>query len=181
MTNTKNILKSVAVIAVLFLSIGFAHGQQKFGHVNYADVVMATPEWEKANATLMALDSTKSNELQGMFSEFERKQSVAQDLVRNRSEANKESVDAQLQQLGMELEDMQRRISEVREIAERELTEKQQELLAPIHQRVGTAVQSVAKEKGYAYVFDVSSTNIPYFAGGDDLTTDVKTKLGIAQ
>lgn len=42
------------------------------------------------------------------------------------------------------------------------------------------AVNDIAKAKGYAYVFDISSTNIPYFAGGDDLTTDVKSKLGIS-
>jgi len=31
-----------------------------------------------------------------------------------------------------------------------------------------------------AYVFDISSTNIPYFQGGEDLTAAVKTKLGIS-
>lgn len=175
----KNVLKSLAVIAVLFLSVEFVNAQQKIGHINYAEVIMATPDWEKANAELMALDSTKTNELQGMFSEFQRKQGLAQDMMRNRSEANKDSIDAQLQTLGMELEDIQRRLQEQERLAEQELTERQQQLLAPIHQKVGTAIQAVAKEKGYAYVFDISSTNIPYFAGGDDLTADVKTKLGI--
>lgn len=180
MNSMKNVLKSLTVIAVLFLSVGFVNGQQKIGHVNYADIIMATPEWERANEDLKLLDSTKTSELQGMFSEFQRKQGIAQDMMRNRSEANKDSIDAQLQTLGMELEDIQRRLQEQKRLAEQELNERQQQLLAPIHQKVGTAIQAVANEKGYAYVFDISSTNIPYFAGGDDLTADVKTKLGIA-
>lgn len=180
MNSMRNVLKSLAVIAALFLSVNNVNGQQKIGHINFAEIITATPEYKKAEQEMMALDSTKRTEIQGMFAEFQRKRGVAQELMHNRSEANKDSIDAQLQTLGMELEDIERRLQEVQQIAEQELNEKQQELLAPIHQRIGTAIQGVAKEKGYAYVFDVSSTNIPYFAGGDDLTGDVKTKLGIS-
>lgn len=181
MNRMKNVFKGLAVLAVLFLSVEFVNGQQKIGHINYAEIFTATPEYQKAESELRNLDSTKTAELQGMFGEFQKKQTDAQEMMRNRSEANRETIDAQLQTLGVELNDIERRLQEVQQIAEQELTQKQQELFAPIHQKVGTAIQSVAKDKGYAYVLDISSTNIPYFAGGDDLSADVKSKLGITQ
>lgn len=179
MNSMKNVLKSLAVIAVLFLTISSANAQQKIGHINYADIFTATAEFKKAENELKALDSVKTGELQAMFNVYQQKRNEAQEKLMNRSEANKNEIDPQLQVLEQEIQQIEGRLQEVQQIAEKEITEKQQELFAPIHQKVGNAIQAVAKEKGYAYVFDISSTNIPYFAGGDDLSNDVKTKLGI--
>lgn len=178
-TRMRNVWKGLVVAVVLFLSAGLVNAQQKIGHINYADIFMATPEYKKAEQELRVLDSTKTNELQGMVGVFQQKQNEGQELLRNRSEANKDETDQKIQQLSMEVQDIQRRLDEVQRIAEEELGKKQQELFAPIRQRVDTAIQALAKEKGYAYVFDISSTNIPFFQGGDDLSQDVKTKLGI--
>ena len=50
---------------------------------------------------------------------------------------------------------------------------KEQELLAPIHDKIDAAIKSVADAKGVAVVFDVN--NVVY--GGQDLTADVVKKL----
>lgn len=172
-------MKGLVMLAVVLFSAGTINAQQKIGHVNYADIFTSTPDYQRAEGELRNLDSAKTEELQGMFSLFQEKQNEAQELLRNRSEANRETVDAQLNTLDAELQEFQRRLQEVQQLAEQELTQKQQELFAPIHQKVTTAIQNVAREKGYAYLFDISSTNIPFFEGGDDLSADVKTKLGI--
>jgi outer membrane protein len=41
------------------------------------------------------------------------------------------------------------------------------------------AINAVAQEKGYAYILDLASGSVIYFQGGEDVTADVKTKLGI--
>ncbi len=50
--------------------------------------------------------------------------------------------------------------------------------------KLSTAIAAVAKEKGLAYVFDISGSqgfnSLVYFDGGDDVTAAVKTKLGIS-
>lgn len=176
----KHVLKSLVVVAALFLTVGSVNAQQKIGHVNYAEIFTATAEYQTAENELRLLDSAKTTELQGMFGVFQQKQTEAQELMRNRSEANRDAVDTQLQTLDQELQEIQRRLQEVQQLAEQELSEKQQELFAPIHQKVTAAIQNVAREQGYAYLFDISSTNIPFFEGGDDLSADVRTKLGIA-
>lgn len=175
----KNLFKGVVVVAVLFLSTGLVRAQQKIGHVNSNDIIQSMPEFKTANTEFENLQKSKEGELQQMGAEYQKKITAAQDLQRNRSEANRDSIDAKLQSLTMELQEIEKRIQDVQQVAQEELQKKQEELFAPIFQKANTAVQTVAKEKGYAYVFDIANSAIPYFAGGDDLTADVKTKLGI--
>lgn len=175
----KNWIKGIAVMAVALLSVGMVSAQQKIGHVNSADIIQSMPEFVSASTELDTLSRAKQAVLQSMFAEFQRLQNDAQQKYLNRSEANKDSIDAQIQTLSIQLQDIQQRIEENQQLAEEELRKKEEELLTPIYQKAGTAVQNVAKELGYAYVFDIANTNIPYFQGGDDLTNQVKTKLGI--
>ncbi|MGK6352394.1 OmpH family outer membrane protein [Parapedobacter sp. DT-150] len=179
----KNLFKGLVVVGLLFLSTGLVSAQQKIGHVNSDDIIQSMPEFKTANTEFETLAKGKETELQGMGAEYQKKLTAAQDLQRNRSEANKDSIDAQLQTLSMELQEIQKRIEGAQQLAQEEVQKKQQELFTPIFQKANTAVQAVAKEKGYAYVFDIGGNvaiPIPYFAGGDDLTADVKTKLGIS-
>lgn len=175
----RNIFKSLVLGGALFLTATVAQAQQKIGHINYAEIFTATEDYKKAETELTSLDSVKTSELQAMIAVYQQKQNEAQELLRNRSEANKEETDTKVQNLGLELQEIERRVQENQRLAEEEMNQKQQELFTPIHQKVGAAIQAVAKEKAYAYVFDISSTNIPYFQGGDDLSADIKTKLGI--
>lgn len=175
----KNWIKGIAVVAVALLSAGVVNGQQKIGHVNSAEIIQSMPEFATASTELDTLSKAKQGELQAMFAIFQQIQADAQEKYRNRSEANKDSIDAEIQTLSLELQDIERRMQESQQLAEQELRQKEEELMSPIYQKAGTAVQNVAKEQGYAYVFDIASTSIPYFQGGDDLTDQVKTKLGI--
>ena len=115
-----------------------------------------------------------------MYTEYQKKQNNANEKLRNRSEANKTAVDAEVQEIANSMREMETRIQEVQRVAQEDIGKKQQELYAPIEQKVFTAINAVAKEKGYAYVLDISNGGIPYFGGGDDLTADIKSKLGIA-
>lgn len=180
MDSMKNLFKGVVVVALLFLSTELVNAQQKIGHVNSNDIIQSMPEFKTANTEFENLQKTKEGELQQMGTEYQKKLTAAQDLQRNRSEANRDSIDSKLQAIGVELQEIERRINEQQQVAQQELQKKQEELFAPIFNKANTAVQSVAKEKGYAYVFDIANAAIPYFAGGDDLTADVKTKLGIS-
>jgi outer membrane protein len=45
-------------------------------------------------------------------------------------------------------------------------------------EKIGKAIEDVAKEEGYSYVID-ASTGVLLYRGGDDLTDKIKAKLGI--
>jgi len=179
MNSMKNLFKGAVVVAVLFLSTGLVSAQQKIGHINSNEIIQDMPEFKSAQTEFENLQTAKEGELQKMGEAHDQKLQQAQQLQRNRSEANRDSIDAEIQKIGTELQELQSRIQQVQQIAQEELQKKNEELFAPIIQKANTAIQSVAKEKGYAYVFDIANPGISYFAGGDDLTADVKTKLGI--
>ena len=114
-----------------------------------------------------------------MVEEYQKKLAEAQEKARTRSEANKATVDVELEAMGQELQNIEQRIQENQRIAQEEVGKKQQDLLAPIQQKVMNAINAVAKEKGYAYILDVSNGSVIYFDGGEDVSADVKAKLGI--
>lgn len=176
----KNLFRSVALVAVVFLGIQQVSAQQKIGHINADEIFQLTPEFKVANDQLKTLNDTKTKELQGMYEEYQKKQTEANEKYRNRSAANQETTDAELQTLGQELQNIEQRIQEVQRVAQEELGQKQQELLSPIQTKVMNAINAVAKEKGYAYILDTSSGNVIYFDGGEDVSIDVRTKLGIS-
>ena len=180
MRRMKNLFRSVALVAVVFLGVQQVNAQQKIGHINADEIFQLTPEFKTANDQLRTLNETKTQELQGMYAEFQKKQTEANEKYRSRSEANKETIDAELQTLGEELQNIEQRIQEVQRVAQEDMGKKQQELLTPIQTKVINAINSVAKEKGYAYVLDTSSGNVIYFQGGEDISMDVRSKLGIS-
>jgi outer membrane protein len=86
--------------------------------------------------------------------------------------------------MGAELDDMKKRITESTQKAQQDIATKQGELLAPLNTKFINAVKAVAKEKGFAYIFDISAqqgaNNLLAWEGGDDVTAAVRTKLGIS-
>jgi outer membrane protein len=175
----KNVLKRVALLALLVGSFGLANAQQKIGHINYSQIFMETSDYKAAEKTLTDFQGQKEKELQEMVSILQKKQADGQEIYRNLSDANRDSLTVKLNTLGQEIQEIEQRITTFRDQAEEEIVGKQNELFAPIHQKINNILQTLAKEKGYAYVFDISTVNIPYYQGGDDLTNEVKTKLGI--
>lgn len=176
----KNLLKGAVALVAVFFSTQFANAQQKLGHINFAEIIQSTSDYKTAEGQLKTLSDGKTKEIQDMVTIYQTKQKEANDKLRNRSEANKETVDPEINKLGQELQDIQSRIQTAQQAAQEELGKKEDELITPIQRKVAEAVNAVSKEKGMAYVFDISSTNIPYFQGGEDLTAAVKTKLGIS-
>ena len=176
----KNLLKSVVLASGILLASTAVNAQQKIGHINTAEIVQSTNEFKAAEEQMKTLSETKQKEIQDMVGQYQEQQNAANEKLRNRSEANKEAVDAEVQEIANTMREMETRIQGVQQAAQEEIGQKQQELYAPIEQKVMTAINAVAKEKGYSYVLDISSGGVPYFEGGDDLTGEIKTKLGIS-
>ena len=175
----KNLLKSVVVASGILLASNAVNAQQKIGHINTAQIVESTNEFKAAEEQMRTLSETKQKEIQDMVAKYQEQQNLANEKLRNRSEANKETVDAEVQEIANTMREMETRIQSVQQAAQQEISAKQQELYGPIEQKVMTAINAVAEEKGYAYVLDISTGAVPYFQGGDDLTAEIQTKLGV--
>ncbi|MBS1529040.1 MAG: OmpH family outer membrane protein, partial [Bacteroidetes bacterium] len=80
------------------------------------------------------------------------------------------------------LSDLQRRIQAFQQDAQQKVAAKTNELSKPLFDKLRAAVSAVAKEKGYAYVINTSASQddiLLVSPPGDDLSADVKAKLGI--
>ncbi|MBK9014270.1 MAG: OmpH family outer membrane protein [Saprospiraceae bacterium] len=62
---------------------------------------------------------------------------------------------------------------------EADMAAKQQKEMEPILAKVNTAIQDVAKEGNFQYIFDAQSGVILYADESSDVTKLVKAKLGI--
>jgi outer membrane protein len=78
-----------------------------------------------------------------------------------------------------EISDLERRIQEFQQQAQEEIGKKEQEVLTPIIDKARKAIDEVAVEKGYTYVFDASLGVLLYAKDSEDVMADVKAKLGL--
>lgn len=180
----RKLINVLFVAAGLLITSNVANAQQKFGHLNSDEIYATMPEAKAAQTTLENLAKTKQGEIDKMITEYQAKYKAAIDKEKTLSEANKEAVGKELQAAQVELGDLQKRIEDARTKATTDVQAEQGRLYPPINQKLSTAMGVVAKEKGLAYVFDISASagfnNLIYFDGGEDITAAVKTKLGIS-
>ncbi|TZF80812.1 OmpH family outer membrane protein [Pedobacter sp. BS3] len=176
----KKVIKLAVVAAGLFLAGTTANAQQKLAHINSADLLQSMPEMKAADANFQTFQKQKQTLLQQMDDERQKKITAYQDKYKTLSEANKDVVQKELLGLQNEIQDLEKRLGEAQEKAQEELKAKQAELYQPVFKKAEDAVRAVAKEKGYAYVFDISQPGVVYFDGGEDILATVKAKLGIS-
>jgi outer membrane protein len=163
------------ILAALCLMPVVAFAQSfKFGNVSTAEIFDAMPEKAQIQKEMETLQSSYESELSKMGEEYQKKVTdflAAQDsLPKNISEARAQEID-QLQQ----------RIQNFREMAAKELQSQQQQKLAPVFDKINKAITAVGQKNGFTYIFDLSANNILYFSADQciDVLPLVKTELGI--
>ncbi|HEY0667509.1 MAG TPA: OmpH family outer membrane protein [Sphingobacteriaceae bacterium] len=177
-------MKHLIRVAVVALGVVFAgsaaNAQQKFAHINSSDLLQSMPEMKSADAAFQTFAKAKQAQLEQMDQERQKKINLYTEKSKTLSEANKEVVGKEIETLVKEIQDMEKRIADTQAKAEQEVATKRQELYQPAINKAEAAVKAVAKEKGYAYVFDISQPGVVYFDGGEDMLAAVKAKLGIS-
>ena len=164
-------IKLLVVVTVLFLSFS-ANAQVKIGHINSDELIASLPETKAMQAELKKLSQTydteykiQQNALQAKYLKYGKEQ-----------ESKTEEENALSQK---EVQDLQRKLQLYAQTADKELQQKQQDLLKPILERAQTAIQDVAKAKGIKYVFDAAPGKGLLVFEGDDILAAVKAKLGV--
>ncbi len=163
----------ILLFAVLIFTAqdGFAQSF-KTGHINRDEIIMAMPSYDTAMQKYNAFGQELTNALELMQVEYNNKLDQYVKDSKNLTDivkANKEQ----------ELGDMQNRINNFQQQAQVQLQEKQTELLNPIIEAATNAINAVAKEGGFIYIYDIRT--LVYFdpVKSTDIGPLVKTKLGI--
>lgn len=164
------ILSLLIAIATPFL----ATAQQKLGHTNSDAILNVMPESKQAESQIAALEQQYTNQLKQKSSTFETayKKYMQETEAGTVSQADAKTREAALQTQYAALQKAQAD-------AEQRIQKKREELFKPIFQKMQSAIDAVAKEKGLTYVFDESAGNFVSAMGSIDITADVKRKLGL--
>lgn len=174
----RKLIYSLIVATVFTFAASFANAQQKIAHINSQELMAQLPEAKTAQTELESLQKKKQEEMQVMYTERENKVKAAQEKYKAITDAKQDpEKDTQLQSMSTDINQLDERIQQAQQGAQKEIQEKQQALLTPIQQKVIKAINDVAKAKGLSYVLDVA--NVIYADGGIDITADVKAKLGV--
>ena len=163
----KKILLLVAA-AVLF-SVGTADAQ-KYGHINSSEILEVMPGVDSLQIKLKAFQDDLQAMYQSMMTEYQQKKDKFDREVGTMSSAVRQVREKELEDLGV-------RIQEFQANAQDDMEEKQYELAKPFQDAIQNAINKVAKDHGYAYIFDTKI--LLYYGNGDDITPLVKKELGI--
>ncbi|MEZ4984689.1 MAG: OmpH family outer membrane protein [Saprospiraceae bacterium] len=161
----------LALLAVSVLSLS----AQRYGHLNFGNLLSIMPESKAANDTLAALQKTMVAKGEAMAASFE-KDYVA--FVKAVQAGDLPPRDQQNQEAS--LRKRQEEIVAYEEEIMATIEAKRNELLKPIIDKAQETIETVARENGYVMVFDTSIFNaIMYAEETEDLMPKVKEKLGI--
>lgn len=164
----------IAVMIALLAFGGSAMAQKtiKLGHINSNELMQIMPGRDSAQAVLQAEVTELEETLKSMQAEAEKRyneyvagQAGWTELIRQTKQR--------------EIQDMAARIQEFQENAQKQLQDREAELLKPLIDRAKKAIEDVAREGGYTYILDAGSTTVLYSQDSDDIMPQVKKKLGL--
>lgn len=152
--------------------------QVKIGYTNIELILAYMPEAKTLETTLGTYQKKLAEKLKVKDDYAQAKLQEYMDL----SEANRLSpTDKEARE--KELMKLDEEIKKLAEDAEFDLMTKRSELLAPVLEKLQNAINTVAKENGYTYVLNQTTSagvsTILYGPEEDDLTKKIMTKLNI--
>ncbi|HMN89334.1 MAG TPA: OmpH family outer membrane protein [Saprospiraceae bacterium] len=164
-------LRITSFLAVLLLA-NTAVFAQKFGYINSAAVLADMPEVRQADANLEALQKQLQKKGQTMVEEFQRQYAEVQQKM-ERGELSPK----QQEEEGRKLEAKQQELQKFEQEMYNQVQTKRNNEMGPILEKVNQAIQEVAKEGGFQFIFD---EGVLLFKDPTlDITAQVKARLGI--
>ena len=165
-------LKKIAFILLLIAPMSvFA---QKFGHIKTQEILVAMPDYIKAQTDIQTMQKQYEDEMKRAQEEFNKKFTAYQEEQANLPKNIQERRQKELQELSQKGMQMQ-------QDAQQELERSWMTMLEPIAKKIDDAIKAVGQDGGYVYIFDLNATQIPFVNEtlSTDVTSAVKAKLGI--
>ena len=159
------------IIIAMMLVLPLAVSAQKFGHINTQELFAQMPEVNQVKLKMDTINNQYESQLAMMQEEFQKK-------VQDYQAQEATMADAIKQIRQQELQEMQQRIQLFYQTAEQDIARKQQELLAPVHEKMTKAIKAVGDREGFTYIFD-SAAMVHIGSDAQDVTPAVKKELGI--
>jgi outer membrane protein len=167
-------ISNTIIIGLLLLFSNSVLGQNlKFGHVNIQDVMTVMPEFTQMQKDLEGEYSTLEAQLATMQEDLKKMQ---EDYMANAKTLTAEAKAKQEK----DLVERSQKVQTFYRTSQQNLSEKQQEMQAPVLRKVMDALEQVGTEGGFIYIFEAKSGATVYLSDQSvDVTPLLKKKLGI--
>ena len=163
-------MKKILILTITCLISINSHAQNKFGYIDSQELLILMPERDKALKELQDYEQSLKTTLESMINEGQQLLQEYQNLPDNTPELERKDKEIELQAL-------EERIQMFQQGANEKLQDRNLKLTQPILQTINTAIQEVAVEGGYTYIFDKSFGNILYAKDSENILEKVKKKL----
>jgi len=166
----KLILSLSLVIAVTLVSFA-----QKYAYVDTEYILQNIPEYADAQALVDDLASQWQKEIETRFTEIDELYKAYQAEAVLLPEEMKKKKEDEIIKKEKEVKQLQRQ----RFGQDGDLFKKRQELIKPIQEKIYNAIEEIATQRNYAFVFDKSGSLTILFADAKyDLSDEVLDELG---
>lgn len=168
-------MKKITVHLIAFLFLAGAGYAQKYAYVDSDYILDNIPEYKDAQNQLDELALEYQEEIEEKFAEIDKMYRDFQAEAVLLPEDIKKKKEEEIIQKEQEVRDLQKQ----RFGNEGDLFQKREELIKPIQEKIYNAIEEIAEEKNYAFVFDkAGSISILYVNVKYDLSDDVLDAVG---
>ncbi len=161
------------IIGLSTLMVG-SLSAQKVGYIDSQELIQTIPEVKEANSNIETFRNQLQKKGQDMIQALQAKYA---DLQQKRDRGELSPV--QLEQEAAKLKTEEQQIYQFDQSSQQEIVKKSEALLEPLKTKIQNAIDDVAAENGYAYIFDFATGFVLYADQGTDVSALVKAKLGL--
>ncbi|MEW7291285.1 OmpH family outer membrane protein [Aquimarina sp. 2304DJ70-9] len=163
--------KIIVSILVLVTSLQLS-AQSKTGTIDTEYILSKMPELTKVQEDLKAYNTKLEGDLKVKVDDYQAKVKEYQEKVASFTDPMKKTKQEEI--IGLEND-----IAKFRQNGSQLVQIEQNRLLQPLYQKIGKALEEVAKAEKYTQVFTITTSGLAYVDPNFDLTKTVMTKLGI--
>lgn len=166
----KRFLTAAFITVTALAATSSANAQNKIGYISTEELVSIMPETAKADSNLQQYRTA-------LIQNAQEKQSSLESAI---EKFNKDSVSMSSSVKDVKRGELQKMLSDLQSEDQRiqqQLQQRQQELITPINKKAFDAIQAVAKENGYQYVFEKGALLVA--PPGEDILQLVAKKMNI--
>jgi len=163
-------MKKITFLVLISLITLSTFSQNKFGYIDSQELLMLMPERKTAESEVQSFAKSLESQLAAMTAEY---QESVQDYQSNEASYT----DLIKQDKIAEITGLEQRIQAFQQNAQQSLQKKEQELLEPILSKARSAIEEVAVEGNFTYIFDKSIGSILYAKESENVLSLVKKKL----
>ncbi|MAX05254.1 MAG: hypothetical protein CMD28_03290 [Flavobacteriales bacterium] len=165
-------MKKITLLTALTILTLSSIAQNKFGYIDSQELLLLMPDRKNAEIEVQNFAKTLEAQLELMTAEY---QESIQEYQANEATFS----DLVKQDKIAEITGLEQRIQAFQQNAQQSLQQKEQELLDPILAKARKAIEDVAKEGDFTYIFDKSQGTILYVKESENVLTLVKRKLNL--